>query len=64
MFTIETAEEYEAALSRIEQLQQATILDGPEAAELVDLLVAAEEWEEDHQPSSRLSRPRPSGPAG
>jgi hypothetical protein len=63
MFTIETTEEYEAALSRIEELRQATILDGPEAAELVDLLVAAEEWEADHQPSSRLSRAKPSDPA-
>jgi hypothetical protein len=60
MFTIETTDEYEAALSRIEQLEQATILGGPEAAELVDLLVAVKEWEADHKPSSRLSRAKPS----
>lgn len=59
MFTIETTEEYEAACLRIAKLQEATILDGPEAAELVELLVAVEEWEEAHK-LSPLLRGKPS----
>lgn len=46
MFTIQTDEAYEAALKRAEELRTQSILDGAEAAELVALLAAVEEWEE------------------
>lgn len=50
MFTIETAGEYEAARKRLEQLRENSVPDGPEAAEIVSLMAAMEEWEDRARP--------------
>lgn len=45
MFTVSDQREYESILKRLEKLKAEPILDGAEAAEIISLMAAAEEWE-------------------
>ncbi|WP_131854756.1 hypothetical protein [Bosea sp. BK604] len=64
MFTIDNAQEYQGILKRLEKLKAELILDGAEAAEIVSLMAAAEEWEakaphpSDLPPNSADDKPR------
>lgn len=58
MVTIESTVDYELALLRIAQLKAMPIVDAPEAAELVALMAAVEEWEAECDPSP-LARAKP-----
>lgn len=59
MVTIESAMDYELALLRIATLKAKSVVDAPDAAELVALLAAVEEWEAERDPSP-LIRAKPS----
>lgn len=59
MITLESPCDYERTLARISELKAISIVDGPDAAELVALLTAVEEWEASHD-ISPLEKAKPS----